>query len=298
MSHEYSKLYWTSFETEIDRQEQSPDCYIKSSPISSQQLGVNGTQGKEAEPTFTTMNDSIIDEDIPEDEGSDDDASCCSSEESEDDQSFQLLELIDQGEVTVTINKKTGKMSASVDPVTDYQLCGQILDDVNVWEFISHIEKRMIHSLEHKKKTFSDDDSDSDADHEIDTLFNGSRNDTEQDIDNQDGSLSDDLEMSDGEADTGDEDVEMEDGTTELDDVPFLSRKHQRPCATLRLPHRQHATHVLYVLHPDNRRIPVPTGPGLLRRDHDETRTRYQRLMLILFKPWRTVKDLWTEGQT
>ncbi|KAF8123675.1 hypothetical protein EV363DRAFT_1098840, partial [Boletus edulis] len=33
-------------------------------------------------------------------------------------------------------------------------------------------------------------------------------------------------------------------------------------------------------------------GPGLPRRDHEESMIRHARLMLILFKPWRSVKDL------
>ncbi|TDL19358.1 hypothetical protein BD410DRAFT_694019, partial [Rickenella mellea] len=33
-------------------------------------------------------------------------------------------------------------------------------------------------------------------------------------------------------------------------------------------------------------------GPGIPRRDKEEVRERYARLMLILFKPWRTASDL------
>ena len=38
--------------------------------------------------------------------------------------------------------------------------------------------------------------------------------------------------------------------------------------------------------------VPVPIGPALPRRDQTDVRARYCRLMLILFKPWRTVADL------
>ncbi|KAJ7061433.1 hypothetical protein C8F01DRAFT_930631, partial [Mycena amicta] len=38
--------------------------------------------------------------------------------------------------------------------------------------------------------------------------------------------------------------------------------------------------------------VPVPSGPGLPRRDREETVVRFKRLMLILFKPWRSAKDL------
>ncbi|KZV89334.1 hypothetical protein EXIGLDRAFT_574920, partial [Exidia glandulosa HHB12029] len=44
--------------------------------------------------------------------------------------------------------------------------------------------------------------------------------------------------------------------------------------------------------------IPVPIGPAIPRRDSPEIYPRYCRLMLILFKPWRSAKDLRTSGQS
>ncbi|KAG2149574.1 hypothetical protein BD769DRAFT_1331743, partial [Suillus cothurnatus] len=47
--------------------------------------------------------------------------------------------------------------------------------------------------------------------------------------------------------------------------------------------------------------IPVPMGPRMPRRDQQAVYPKYCRLMLILFKPWRSVSDLkkgtqsWTE---
>ena len=38
--------------------------------------------------------------------------------------------------------------------------------------------------------------------------------------------------------------------------------------------------------------VPVPIGPALPRRDRPEVYPKYARLMLILFKPWRTEADL------
>ena len=38
--------------------------------------------------------------------------------------------------------------------------------------------------------------------------------------------------------------------------------------------------------------VPVPIGPALPRRDRPELYPKYARLMLILFKPWRTEADL------
>ncbi|KAJ3741636.1 hypothetical protein EV360DRAFT_14431, partial [Lentinula raphanica] len=44
--------------------------------------------------------------------------------------------------------------------------------------------------------------------------------------------------------------------------------------------------------------VPVPIGPGLPRRDRVEIYERYCRVMLILFKPWRTHSDLRSPSQT
>ncbi|KZV60815.1 hypothetical protein PENSPDRAFT_540686, partial [Peniophora sp. CONT] len=39
-------------------------------------------------------------------------------------------------------------------------------------------------------------------------------------------------------------------------------------------------------------------GPSVPRRDRDEARPQYCRLMLILFKPWRHASDLRDPGQS
>ncbi|KAJ7048764.1 hypothetical protein C8F01DRAFT_923321, partial [Mycena amicta] len=39
-------------------------------------------------------------------------------------------------------------------------------------------------------------------------------------------------------------------------------------------------------------------GPGLPRRDREETAPRFKRLMLVLFKPWRSATDLKMIEQT
>jgi hypothetical protein len=44
--------------------------------------------------------------------------------------------------------------------------------------------------------------------------------------------------------------------------------------------------------------VAVPIGPSLPRRDHSECYTKYCRIMLILFKPWRHATDLREQGET
>jgi hypothetical protein len=67
------------------------------------------------------------------------------------------------------------------------------------------------------------------------------------------------------------------------------------------LPHHpQSKSHALH--HRRKRCVPVPTGPGLPRRDRAAIWEKYCRVMLILFKPWKGIKDLrnidetWTDA--
>ena len=65
-----------------------------------------------------------------------------------------------------------------------------------------------------------------------------------------------------------------------LDHVPFLPS------------HPESASKLTKVFRVTDRRIPVPIGPRLPRRDRENEWDKYCRLMLILFKPWRSATDL------
>ena len=61
----------------------------------------------------------------------------------------------------------------------------------------------------------------------------------------------------------------------------------------LHLEHREHKKKIQRVhTHHWKDFVPVPIGPALPRRDRPEVYPKYARLMLILFKPWRTEADL------
>jgi hypothetical protein len=62
--------------------------------------------------------------------------------------------------------------------------------------------------------------------------------------------------------------------------IPFLNE------------HIDSDTHMSRVRTPNTRFIPVPIGPAIPRRDHINAKSKYCRLMLILFKPWRKSSDL------
>ncbi|KAJ3966887.1 hypothetical protein EV361DRAFT_808265, partial [Lentinula raphanica] len=67
---------------------------------------------------------------------------------------------------------------------------------------------------------------------------------------------------------------------------------YRRPQFCFQPEHRQCDTHVLHLLKPGDRQIPVPIGPAIPRRDKPEVYQRYCRTMLMLFKPWRSASDL------
>ncbi|KDQ13898.1 hypothetical protein BOTBODRAFT_110916, partial [Botryobasidium botryosum FD-172 SS1] len=54
---------------------------------------------------------------------------------------------------------------------------------------------------------------------------------------------------------------------------------------------------MLSIRSPLNCHVPVPIGPSFPRADREESRARYCRLMLILFKPWQNAADLREPGQ-
>ncbi|KAJ8502956.1 hypothetical protein ONZ45_g11279 [Pleurotus djamor] len=60
--------------------------------------------------------------------------------------------------------------------------------------------------------------------------------------------------------------------------------------------HRDQKSHGFAVL--SRSRVPVLVGPGLPRRDRQETAERHAKVSLILFKPWRVVSDLKSSSES
>ncbi|KAF9053995.1 hypothetical protein BDP27DRAFT_1242482, partial [Rhodocollybia butyracea] len=65
-----------------------------------------------------------------------------------------------------------------------------------------------------------------------------------------------------------------------------------RPAFNLDNEHPEAHTHVLKLERPSSRKVPVLIGPAVPRQDRPAVWTRYCRLMLILFKPWKNLADL------
>ncbi|KAJ7459327.1 hypothetical protein FB451DRAFT_1046217, partial [Mycena latifolia] len=66
----------------------------------------------------------------------------------------------------------------------------------------------------------------------------------------------------------------------------------ERPRVLFHDDHLESDTHLLKVKAYSDRKVPVPIGSALPRRDLPQFVERHARLMLILFKPWRHAEDL------
>ncbi|KAJ7433064.1 hypothetical protein B0H11DRAFT_1759356, partial [Mycena galericulata] len=184
-------------------------------------------------------------------------------------------------EITLKFGKN-GKFTATANQSADYQYRGAALEHINVWDFVSQVEKiRLVRAHRSHKKISK-------------KLGDGNDTDDEESGDSSDAQISD--IDSDRESDDG---AENESGWDEFSNGEILDWSGRtRPRVCLQEGHLEDRTHILRVLTPGARRVPVPIGPALPRRDHDDSRHRHARLMLILFKPWRHASDLLSVGQS
>ncbi|KAJ7467251.1 hypothetical protein B0H11DRAFT_1921521 [Mycena galericulata] len=88
----------------------------------------------------------------------------------------------------------------------------------------------------------------------------------------------------------------LEETVEEFDGDILAYSGRSRPKVELQNPHLECSTHFLRVCSPISRKVPVPLGPAMPRRDMDDLKQKYSRLMLILFKPWHHAQDLCKEG--
>jgi len=233
-SHQFRHLYWTSFEKFINDEYPSPECYVKlSSPINTD---LHSDEASTIEEEVDTQNDDKINEEVDEYEETDVD-------------------------VAITVSRD-GAIVPKASQVADYQLRGDLLDNLCVWDCVAQVEKVY---LTKKKKSVSEDDIDIDM-------------------------ITDELAVQEGEPP---ENVDYMDAYTLLQQVSRI-----RPKSNFITTHLEAKSHFLRVRTPDKRFIPVPIGPAIPRRDNENARAKYCRLMLILFKPWRHAADLCEVGQT
>lgn len=152
--------------------------------------------------------------------------------------------------------------------VSDYVCRGTALAEMSLWEYTARVKKECV-----KCKTYTRyNDSDSLSDEE------GCEPDTVTDICFAMG------ELKDGDWTSLD---------AMLDDV-----RRKRPKFQFAEGHVERKTHFQMVVPPKSRRVPVPLGASIPRRDHEEVYSRYCRLMLLLFVPWNLAQDLRKVGQS
>lgn len=135
-SHSYRNFYWTSFESFINKEGLSPECYRSKTKVSPpENVDDKLTAGQDCE------NDSQ--------------GQCDSDSEDEDDSHspflHDLLEAPSSDETTGTDDAEEEEIRVSIDgsgklvamgtQLADYQLRGSELDQVCVWDFISRIDR-------------------------------------------------------------------------------------------------------------------------------------------------------------
>ncbi|KAJ3538306.1 hypothetical protein NM688_g6538 [Phlebia brevispora] len=228
-SHEYSNLYWPSFETYVDAQQPSPECRrVPTAECARANRGADGL------PSADGPSDPDAGNGYPgygEGELSDDETDNVLDEEA-------IAAAAE--EVTLSTDEE-GQVVPLADQIENYVYRGRMLDSINVWDFVRCVEKTK-GSVPHMAIEHS---------------------------------------------------CEVEELRRLLAD-----RGRKRPSCELLRPHRDCQKSHLKIRHPRLVKIAVPIGPAIPRADREDVHARYCRLMLILFKPWRSAHDLRRTGQS
>jgi hypothetical protein len=245
-SHEFRRLYWTSFENHVNLEFPSPECYKtvresgEADPENTKGDAVNEVES--VEENNEACHDEDVEAQVVDEHG---------------------VDHLDEDRLDMDSDGVLLKRSSYV---MDYTCRGSFLGNMNLWDFMSDIEK--VKKSDKKKVPMT-------ADAAVD-----------EDVDDEEGNPSAEI----GSIDT-------QSLQRALD-----SETRARPVINLESAHHDSETHALSIRHPSTRPVIVPIGPGIPRRDNEECYDRYCRLMLIFFKPWRNVSDLresfenWTEA--
>ncbi|KAJ7866005.1 hypothetical protein B0H14DRAFT_2573561 [Mycena olivaceomarginata] len=143
-SHTYRNFYWTSFESLINKELPSPECYP------SKHAGASEASNEESENQRESNENNDSNETHEGDNDSDDEA---------DDSMFlnDLTEPQDPNdtmgdqEVHVQIDR-TGNLVTTGSQLSDYQFRGNELGNISVWEFLSRVDKMMPWKLKKTSK--------------------------------------------------------------------------------------------------------------------------------------------------
>lgn len=260
-SHTFRKLYWTSFESFLNKESPSPECYTRDS----------GDPVRAVPDTNETENNAVSHDDLIEDSDSEDDVSS-DEEEEEETSSLPLQDApLLSDEVGIEVDD-AGVLVQKSSYVMDYIHRGPLFKDVNLWEFNTQIDKQ-------RKKRQK-------ANHApVDIYLNMAEDDSSSSNANSDedeSTMNEDTNSSQNES------------TSEL----LASVKRIRPKCDFLEEHDDFHSHYQMVRSPLLKFVNVPTGPSIPRRDKDYCSARHARLMLMFFKPWRHATDLRAVGQS
>jgi hypothetical protein len=140
-SHSFRKLYWTSFESYLNQQEPSPECYVSKSD--------NTTEESANSPIDDTTTDAEHEEEP------DDESTGCSTQNSEEDE-------VAEDEVIITSDGK-GDLMAHASQVSDYCLRSSQYKNLTLWDFIAQIDKVNKLTQKNKRENLFDSESYSDS---------------------------------------------------------------------------------------------------------------------------------------
>lgn len=171
------------------------------------------------------------------------------------------IELVD--EVTVSTDAQSGSIVPHGSQLQDYIYRPSELEDMSYWDFIAQTEKVAIKAA---------DRVDAGAESEGDL----------------EGATDDHVDRQEERDQCADRSIQilLENTSRSRLTFPFV------------LPHPEVHKKKVKLVHPRLRRIVVPIGPPLPRRDQVEIYARYSRAMLLLFKPWRGPDNLRADRQS
>ena len=235
-SHDFSCLYWASFERYVERYDSEK---LLTKQITAENSTVDGTEELDEPGADKIVQDR---EDVMEEEAAG---------------------LTDEAEEVSIRVDAAGRVVALADQISDYTLRPTELETMCLWDFVAQtvkVYKSRVHASISTREP-------------------------------QGGGLNDDLNE-DADAESGAESDDVGDVAPQFDLVGHGVRRGSRTKmeAYRFLPgHKEYDTKMVRIR--DYKVVPVPIGPALPRHEED-TRARYSRLMLMLFKPWRVVSDL------
>lgn len=161
-------------------------------------------------------------------------------------------------DMSITYNTSARCVTACANQLEDYMYRPVELEDLTYWDFVAQTEKVSASAAQRDPDAETEDDEEDDEDIVPTTL-----NVTVEHV-GAENAIAKLLQQT----------------TRERPVFPFL-REH---CET--------GKKVMKIVHPRLRQVVVPIGPALPRRDRVQEHARYSRLMLLLFRPWRTVDGL------